>query len=260
MREEAARAMEEVRLREISERRKEKVEKTGLETGADLNNGNEEGDGPLDYTLLLQFPPFPLIEDATLPDFLTGSETFQTKISTLYGSLENVVFSPQAGPSSVKPKKPKKVKGAKAIVEFKKSNRDGCWACWKDHQDGGPGPGRLGVQGVKVGFAGRGEGEVPSWFTRLEGTTSTRSTSARTTCIPGDLGRVPTSFPTAATSFPSCSRADPNQDKEKKGEEGKRKEGEDFESGILFRMRRMERERMEAEIRREEEEEEVAGQ
>ncbi|WVO23971.1 uncharacterized protein IAS62_005329 [Cryptococcus decagattii] len=222
---------------------------------------------PEELTLLLTLPASSTITSSDL----------QTSLTTLYGPVEHVILPPVPSSQQVtdgKDGKKKKAKSRKAIVEFNSSNWGGCYACWRDHEAD------QGMEGVKAKF---GIGEVPAWVTWAEmqkpgrrsspasGGGDQQSYSANGHPPPTTSFTLPTPTSTTPVSAPSFTSA-PDftsangggismadllakhaQKKSAKAEEDRRRQ--EFESMTLSRMRMMEREKLEADIRRQEEEE-----
>ncbi|KIR60509.1 hypothetical protein I314_03805 [Cryptococcus bacillisporus CA1873] len=214
----------------------------------------------------------------TLPASSTiTSSDLQTSLTTSYGPVEHVILPPVPSSQQAtdgKDGKKKKAKSRKAIVEFASGNWGGCYACWRDHEAG------RGMEGVKAKF---GTGEVPAWVAWAEmqkpgrrsspasGGGDQQSYSANGHPPPTTSFTLPTPTSTTPVSAPSFTSA-PDftsangggismadllakhaQKKSAKAEEDRRRQ--EFESMTLSRMRMMEREKLEAEIRRQEEEE-----
>ena len=277
MREQAAMAVEAARLQAVEE---EKQRLRQLNTPGGVNGsglGSESGSATngqevaeitsLDLTLMMQFPAG---EEQTIA---SSADALRSALSARYGPLENIDLLPQAGPSTTKPdeaksaKKQKKPKGPRWAVEFKRSNRDGCWACWKDHLEAEGKTGRPLVKGLKVKFAGKKDGEAPAWVARssagssnghqpIDRTIPPVASTPTATPAPPRISNAfassfsPSTFPSVPSSFPT-----PESKRKQQQVERERAAVDDFESGILFRMRQQEREKLELEIRRQEAEE-----
>ena len=263
MREDAARAAEAARLQAVEEERqriRELERATGSANGGSNNGAVVMPENSLELTLMIQFP-------LTDPTGLTSTtDSLRAALSTRYGPLENIDLLPQAGPSEAKPKKSKKAKGPRYAVEFRRTNMDGCWACWKDHLEveGGEKSKPL-VTGTKVKFAGKKDGEAPAWVDSLGSTgknPAPSETRPSTAAPPKITSTFTSSFPsTTASSFPSVPSSFPTPESKRKQQEEQRERraADDFESGILFRMRQQEREKLERQIREQEEAEEAAA-
>jgi DnaJ family protein C protein 17 len=198
---------------------------------------------PADLTLTFQFPP-----ESVNVDFLASSTTLEPRITSLYGPVNFVLLKEASGPSDGKKKK---ARGAKAIVEFKDSNWGGCWACWRDHNSATGKPPRPLVEGTKVKWATK-DGVTPDWIAWAETQSDVPLTAPPTANPPP---KVSSSFAsTFASSFPSAEERRQQEIRTAKADAAK-VAADDYESATLFKMRQMERERLEAEIRRQEEEE-----
>lgn len=148
-------------------------------------------------------------------------------------------------------------------MEFKESNWGGCWACWKDHiVDSVTGKARRPlVQGTKVKWATK-DGTTPEWVTWAEQQHATNGDTPLT--APADPVysnttrppvKVSSSFAASfASSFPTAEERR-QQERQKAKAQAERAAAEDYEGATLFKMRQLERERLEAEIRSQEEEE-----
>lgn len=222
---------------------------------------------PEDLTILLTLPASSTITSSDL----------QTRLTTLYGPIAHLILPPvplSQKAAESKDGKKKKPKSRKAIVEFASGNWGGCYACWMDHETG------RGMEGVKAKF---GSGEVPAWVawaaeTQKPGRRPSPAASGGDQQINNANGYAPpktsftipttTSTPASPPSFTSApdffaasdgevSMADllakHAQKKSAKSEEDRRRQ--ELESMTLSRMRMMEREKLEAGIRRQEEEE-----
>lgn len=238
----------------------------GASNGQTRSKGNGAGSAvevelmPMDFTLSLQFPIFPTPDGTALPPYLESSSALQSRLSSLYGSIEHVLLQPQAGPSTSsaegkEKKKSKKPKGAKAVVEFKKTNKDGCWACWRDHNAEDGKKARPLLEGLKVKFAGTAEGEVPAWVRKLE--LQAGNAAPMDAAPQPQSSRISSSFASsfpapAATGFLPSTFPTPESRSKREKEEKEKREAQAFESDILFRMRQAERERLEREIRMQE--------
>lgn len=204
-----------------------------------------------DLTLILQFPP-----STSLP---SDRDSLQSHLSSQYGPINHVFIKDP--PSTEAAGKKKKPKGRKAIVEFKEGNWGGCWACWRDcggeGQSAGGGATVLGLEGVKVKWAG---GSTPDWVAWSE---TQRPSQAQAPVAPAPIPNMPPQpIPTGPTqpkfsSAPDFGRttmsdllASHNQNRT--DERDRKRKEEEFESMTILRMRQMERERLAEQIRREE--------
>jgi DnaJ family protein C protein 17 len=170
---------------------------------------------PIDMTLWLQLPPDPTPTAAE-----SSSQALQAALEARYGPIS---FLRLKDPAPAK----KKPKGKKAILEFAEGNWGGCWACWNDHSGNGPAEKEI-VPGMRAKWATVvAGGQVPEWveWAARRKAESTKAAEA-----------VPTfSFnPSSTSTKPSLGG------------------GAEFESMTLLRMRQLERERLEAQIREEE--------
>ncbi|KAJ9107662.1 hypothetical protein QFC21_001122 [Naganishia friedmannii] len=207
-----------------------------------------------DLTLTLQFPP-----EATSIDFLASTTTLEPRITSLYGPVNFVILKEASSTvdSSEGGKKKKKSKGAKAIVEFKESNWTGCWACWKDHvTDPTQGkPRRPLVPGTKAKWINK-EGTIPEWIAWAESQQGSTPSTTPLTAPTEPLARTPkvsSSFAASfAASFPTAEERR-QQDARAATADAAKTAAENYENATLFRMRQLERERLEAEIRRQDE-------
>lgn len=189
-----------------------------------------------DLTIILQFPSF-----STLPSTYEG---LQPVLEGRYGPLSLLIVTE---PPEIAGKKKKK--GRKAIVEFKQGNWGGCWACWKDHSDTGN-DGEKRSRRLEEGVTARWpKKEVPEWvaWADRQQKSSTNGTNGH--------AHEPDPLPSfhSAPNLSSTSMADLMA--EHAGRKETKKKEEDFENMTLFKMRRAERDRLEEEIRRQEEEE-----
>jgi DnaJ family protein C protein 17 len=218
---------------------------------------------PIDLTLVLQFP-----SSSTLA---STSASLQAVLAAKYGSISHLILKEPAPPVESAPVKKKKGKdkGKKAVVEFERGNWGGCWACWKDHQDTND-QGRSVEVGVKAKWA---KGEEPAWVSWANNQTNGSSQTFQPTVNPPAAngktnGHVSlgTSGPESGTgpSFGSApdlgggtSMADllAQHGKKRQQEQDEKQSRQDFESMTLLRMRQLEREWLEEQIRREEEDE-----
>lgn len=259
---------------------KEKVRADGHGNGVNASNGGTtNGSGstpmptitPLDLTLILTIPP------------LVPTHNLRLKLETNYGPISHFILkdpteestgtsgtSPGAG--ETKTKKKKKEKGQKAIVEFQKGNWGGCWACWKDHQKSSTNTVSAVGDGVRAKWASgstpawidwaasqplptapalKPGSAVPSFTSSSPAVTSTDKTPAPS--INFSATAAPPSF-TSAPDFGSTTMADllASHHRGVEVKEKKKQQDDEFESMTLLRMRQMERERLEAEIRAEE--------
>lgn len=215
---------------------------------------------PADLTLTLQFPADP---DPATSSMLSSSTSLEPRITSLYGPVNFVILKEPNASADAPEKKKKKPRGARAIVEFKESNWGGCWACWKDHiVDSVTGKARRPlVQGTKVKWATK-DGTTPEWVTWAEQQHATNGDTPLT--APADPVysnttrppvKVSSSFAASfASSFPTAEERR-QQERQKAKAQAERAAAEDYEGATLFKMRQLERERLEAEIRSQEEEE-----
>jgi DnaJ family protein C protein 17 len=217
----------------------------------------------IDLTLVLQFP-----STSTLA---STSASLQAVLAAKYGSISHLILKEPAPPAEVAPGKKKKGKdkGKKAVIEFERGNWGGCWACWKDHQDTND-QGRSVEVGVKAKWA---KGEEPAWVSWANSQTNGSSQTFKPTVNPPAANgktnghvNLGTSGPESGTgpSFGSApdlgggtSMADllAQHGKKRQQEQDEKQSRQDFESMTLLRMRQLERERLEEQIRREEEDE-----
>ncbi|ODN87753.1 hypothetical protein L198_06984 [Cryptococcus wingfieldii CBS 7118] len=197
-----------------------------------------------------------------LPSTSTVSQPQLLKsLTTSYGAVNHLIL-PDPLPSTpailVEGTKKKKTKSRKAVVEFAKGNWGGCYSCCRDVEDGKVG--KLGVEGVKVKWA---VGEAPSWVAWAETQLPSRRKPSDATAasfsfpLPSpSSAATPPSFTSAPVFSPSTSMADllASHAKERSSKDDVRRRREEAESMTLSRMRMMEREKLEAEIKRQEEE------
>lgn len=225
-----------------------------------------------DLTLTLQFPSIP---DPTLvPPYLASLPALEDKIRTLYGPTSFVVLkSPPSTETTAGNGSSSKRKGHRAIIEFAPSNWSGCWACWKDHARKSSEGGRPLLPGTKVKWASSGgttAGGEPAWVAWAEETQSqahaqrdaakqAASAEVPSATIPqsrnGPGGQQPfaSSFP---SSFPAPPSTKQNPQAASAFSSSSSSSSGDYEAQTMFRMRQMERQRLEDEIRRQEAEEE----
>lgn len=199
---------------------------------------------PAELTLTLQFPA-----ESTGIDFLASSATLEPRLTARYGPVNFIILKDPPAAEAGKRKKPR---GAKAIVEFKESNWQGCWACWRDHVAK---PARPLVEGTKVKWA-TPDGAIPPWIAWAE-THRPSQSNIPPPPPPPTAPKISSAFASSfASSFPT-----PDERRQRDAQSAKadaaRTAAEEYESATLFKMRQMERERLEAEIRRQEEEEET---
>jgi DnaJ family protein C protein 17 len=218
--------------------------------GSSSNATSQPNITPLDLTLSLLIP--------TSSPLASSSSTLQSAITAKYGTINHIILR---DPPPLEPGK-KKRKPAKAIVEFEKGNWGGCWACWVDHAEDKQRSGSTGLgEGVRVKWA---KGEVPDWVQWAE-----KQSKAEIDPNPGIQDSVRKEASVPAPAFGSAPDIGFNAGsgttmeallaQHARGREEERKSKaarEEFESMTLLKMRRMERERLEAEIRRQEEQEE----
>ncbi|WVR04772.1 hypothetical protein IAU60_001784 [Kwoniella sp. DSM 27419] len=210
---------------------------------------------PADLTLIISLPPHSPIVDASI----------QSDLERRYGPISHVIYS---DPPKVEGKKKK---SKKVVVEFAKGNWGGCWACWKDHELA------KGLNGGKVRWAA---GQVPEWVAWAEqqkesgatvssGGTNGHSSNA-TSQAQSNMDGPTFSFNTgqsadmpssdsapsfaSAPDFGGTTMADllASHAKGQADAKAQKRKNDDFESMTLLRMRQMERERLEEQIRREE--------
>jgi DnaJ family protein C protein 17 len=223
---------------------------------------------PIDLTIIFTLPP----HSSTSP--LPTSTELEQSLKARYGPISHVLLRepPDAPNLSVSseddPKKKKKKKAPGAVVEFMSGNWGGCWACFTDKTK----------EGVKVRWAGK---EQPAWVAWAEAAGGSKhkphanvngaGASANGVAKPNVTNDPPTppisfSFtPTVPAAAPAPSfdsapdfgqttmadlLAQHSRAKEDRVEQ-KRKDDE-YESMTLFNMRRLERERLAEEIRRQE--------
>ncbi|KAJ9115934.1 hypothetical protein QFC22_005077 [Naganishia vaughanmartiniae] len=213
---------------------------------------------PTDLTLTLQFPP----ESASV-NFLASTTTLEPRITSLYGPVNFIIL--KEANNNVDPleagKKKKKSKGAKAIVEFKESNWTGCWACWKDHvTDPRQGkPRRPLVAGTKAKWINK-EGTTPEWIAWAESQQSNTPSTIPLTAPTEPLAhasdrtsKVSSSFAASfAASFPTAEERR-QQDARAAQADAAKTAADNYENATLLKMRQLERERLEAEIRKQDE-------
>lgn len=215
---------------------------------------------PVDLTLTMQFPAD---ADPATSSMLCSSTALEPRITSLYGPVNFVILKEPSTADGSEKKKKKKPRGARAIVEFKESNWSGCWACWKDHMvDSGTGKARRPlVQGTKVKWATQ-DGTIPEWIHWAEQQHASNGDPPLKT--PADpvypnitrpSAKISSSFPASfASSFPTAEERRQQEIRNAKAK-AERAAADDYEGATLFKMRQLERERLEAEIRRQEEEE-----
>lgn len=281
LRESAAREAEAARLRAVNEAKQSKHDVQGPSRPQSGQNAAQTDIPSEDMSFVMQFPYVEESSQAQVPPFLASSDALRAKITSRYGPLDSAVLLAQGSGVSGKPpsKKQKKPKGPLALVEFLASNKDGCWAFWKDHTDGAA-PRSL-VPGVKVHFGARKDGSVPDWVAKLDQrdpirrpkTPSTQqgvsvpeasnasnqangSTTDTLSSSSGILNQASSSRPSipplgSTTGLDFLGGNKPSM----LGESTSRHQsGDDSESNILHRMRQQERAKLEAEIRKQEEE------
>ena len=191
---------------------------------------------PIDLTLTLQLPA----------SASSDSTALQSELSSRYGPISHVHL--RAAPAEEKPGKKKK--GPKGIVEFAAGNWGGCWACWKDHSRDATGDEARheGVAGMKAKWA---LGRTPDWVEWADKTGQQPNTSKQ-----NGSSHVPDSRPSmpsfeSAPDFGGTSMAELlSRHQQEKADRARR---EQDESMTLLRMRQMERQKLEEQIRREEE-------
>lgn len=153
------------------------------------------------------------------PKAESSSQALQSALSDRYGPISLLVMTEPKATS-------KKPKGKKAIVEFAAGNWGGCWACWNDHNGNGS---REVIKGMKAKWA---TGEAPAWVGWAE-----KRKAAKENAVPAF------SFNPSEPAAAAAAAAPPSAA---------------FESETLLRMRqldrqrKLERERLEAEIRAQE--------
>lgn len=218
---------------------------------------------PLDLTLVLQFPSNSALAST--------SASLQAVLAAKYGSISHLILKEPAPPAEAAQSKKKKGKdkGKKAVVEFERGNWGGCWACWKDHQDVNAQERSVDV-GVKAKWA---KGEEPGWVSWANSQTNGVSHTPRPIGNPPSVngrtnGHVDfgtsrqenatgPSFGSAPDLGGGTSMANllAQHGKKRQQEQDEKQSRQDFESMTLLRMRQLERERLEEQIRREEEDE-----
>ncbi|KAJ9121426.1 hypothetical protein QFC24_004764 [Naganishia onofrii] len=213
---------------------------------------------PADLTLTLQFPP-----ESSFVDFLASTTTLEPRITSLYGPVNFVILKEANSmmDSAEGGKKKKKNKGAKAIVEFKESNWTGCWACWRDHvTDPIQGkPRRPLVAGTKARWINK-DGTTPEWIAWAESQHSSTPSTTPLTAPTEPLAyasdrtsKVSSSFAASfAASFPTAEERRQQDARAAKADAAKTA-AENYENATLLKMRQLERERLEAEIRKQDE-------
>ena len=235
-----------------------------------------------DLTLILQYPP----------TSTSTSSTIQSALTSRYGPITHfIVKEPPlstAGTSETEglEGKKKKAKGKKVVVEFEKGNWGGCWACWNDHDTSslgwGGGKGRGLEDGVKAKWAKGQEPEWVNWATNQQRHQSRQSPSTHLTNgnnhdphDPHDIHDPSNSHSSntpleSAPSFDSAPDFGPStsvsttmadlltsHETAKHDERMRKRQQEEFESMTLLKMRQAERQRLEEEIRKREEGEDV---
>ncbi|KAK4688852.1 hypothetical protein P7C73_g1258, partial [Tremellales sp. Uapishka_1] len=178
---------------------------------------------PADVTLSLQFSPSSTIAESS-------TQALQDLLTSKYGPISALLLKDP----------PKKKKGKKATVQFTSANWGGCWACWKDHQASGTNGLDVGVQAKWV------TGEEPKWvqWASKHSNVNTKVETGGKTFDSADVGGgITMEQLLASNGRPVERQIAPDRSSE-------------FESMTLFKMRQLERERLEEQIRREEDEEE----
>jgi DnaJ family protein C protein 17 len=207
---------------------------------------------PEDLTLTLLIP-------TSSP--LASTSTLQSSIKAKYGGINHLILKDQAsGEEGAKKKIKKSVKG---IVEFEKGNWGGCWACWDDHVEG---RNRGLGEGVKVKWA---KGETPEWVAwaeeQLKGSNSNGQSGndqqqrQRRSSPEFAFGSAPDIGGGGGGGGTTMEELLARNGKSREEEKRSTSEREEFESLTLLKMRKMERERMEEEIRRQDEQEEAGS-
>ncbi|OCF45764.1 hypothetical protein I317_00252 [Kwoniella heveanensis CBS 569] len=229
---------------------------------------------PVDLTLVITLPTTSTI---------SSTEDLTREVTARYGPISQCVFT---DPPKAEGKKKKAKKG---IVEFELGNWGGCWACWKDIESAN-GKG-IGGEGGKVRWA-KGEtpawiewaetqrqqqkSDSPLGSSQNGSTTSTsnyqqlngHSSTFNTTTAGFSLPTHPSDpFSSASFSFdsaPDFSTSNGNgngismasilatHNAKRSEDDERRRKAQEFESMTLLRMRQMERERLEEQIRKEE--------
>ena len=178
---------------------------------------------PADLTLLLNIP-------ASLGE---SSTSVQAGLVAQYGPVAHVILRESEG---------KKKKGKRAVVEFASGNWAGCWACHRDHA------------------AKWAKGSVPDWVGWAERQRRTDHAPHLNTAARDPPDKVGAKTAPAAAAFGSApdfgatTMADLlAQHSARTNERGEAKrQADEFESMTLLRMRQAERDRLEAQIREEE--------
>jgi DnaJ family protein C protein 17 len=195
--------------------------------------------GPTDLTLMLQlFPESALASEAALRPALAK-----------YGAISDIVIMP--GKAA---KAGKKARGARAAVEFAPGNWGGCWACLRDNSGSG--------SPVEKGAKAKWAGQEPAWVAWAEkyaspaerGTSSSTSTNDKPTSA-RSFGSAPAFSSAPDFSDLGASLSAHDRKKQDLAEEEALKSA--YESATLLRMRQKERERLEQQIREQEEAEEA---
>ncbi|WVQ98231.1 hypothetical protein IAU59_005354 [Kwoniella sp. CBS 9459] len=228
----------------------------------------------VDLTLVITLPPTSTI---------SSNEDLSKEVTSRYGPIAQCVFT---DPPKVEGKKKKAKKG---IVEFAESNWGGCWACWKDIESAN-GKG-VGGDGGKVrwakgelpawiewaerqrqdgghGAVSSGNGQGPTINTQTNGS---RSAAPSGFTLPTRSADPSSSTPTfsfdSAPSFetaPDLGTANgngngismasllANHNAKRSEVDERRRKAQEFESMTLLRMRQLEREKLEEQIRADE--------
>ncbi|WWD21652.1 hypothetical protein CI109_106138 [Kwoniella shandongensis] len=235
----------------------------GGEGGASSSNGGSKSTTTttngqpsitsVDLTLILTFP------SSSTSTLSSSSTELQQTLRGKYGPISHLVLtdpSTTTTANNTTDKKKKKGKGRRAVVEFDRGNWGGCWACWKDHEN------NKGLEeGMKVRWAG---GAVPQWveWASRQPTSNPTTTKTETNGHANGSTSTPNAAFGSAPSFdsaPDLGGANGNGTtmaellaQHSKTKETKAK-NEEYESMTLLRMRQLERQRLEEQIRREEE-------
>ncbi|WRT64610.1 uncharacterized protein IL334_001543 [Kwoniella shivajii] len=229
------------------------------------SNPNQPEISSDDLTLILTFPSSSSSSSSTSSSSSSSSSSaLQNTLQGKYGPIAHCVLTDPPI------KEGKKKKGKKAVVEFGKGNWGGCWACWKDHSSSGQSDkGTALKDGVKVKWM---KGEIPNWIEWAEkininnsrndlhsnGSESTKRNGAPTINTPlrntNTNGNTLTPSFDSAPDFGGISMSDllSSHAKNKAEAISNKKKNEEFESMTLLRMRQLERERLEKQIRDEE--------
>lgn len=244
---------------------------------ASTNGGTSSGPGAGPKTKMPEINALDLSLIITIPPTIPVAD-LQDRISASYGPISHYILKDPAEAALAVAEKKKKPKGKRAIVEFSKGNWGGCWACWKDHQKeaSSVGGGSCLGEGVRAKWAGGAEPDWVAWAATqpvasrsasgvTNGATGANEANGRTnghdtSTFKGafNFSSAPPESPSpsfgSAPDFGSTSMADllASHSRGKREETEKKKQADEFESMTLLKMRQMERERLEAQIRAEE--------